>query len=214
MICPVLCLTLICASVLVTAILPGFASDELSKGKRESRENNKLQQFPTHLHGNMRTVAGLLLVFAAAVPVAMVAYVVFGGHVVDMIIFAVSYLLVMGCIGATIPFTPRLITVDDHGVTVRFWMHTVHIPFSVIREVRVGDPVELRHSFRSCGVSGLASYYGNFSNKALGSYDAYLNRIDRFVVLRRNPGNHAIVISADDPEGLAASISEHIGTNT
>ncbi|MGJ7030306.1 PH domain-containing protein [Niabella hirudinis] len=63
------------------------------------------------------------------------------------------------------------------------------------------DPKLLRWSWRIFGSGGMFGYYGNFSNRQLGTMKWFMTRKDK-VVLIETENHKKIVLSPDDPEAF------------
>ena len=81
-------------------------------------------------------------------------------------------------------------------------------PLDGLQGVEV-DPKATAWSIKVFGNDGLGSITGRFSNKRLGSYQAFVTDRERTVVLRW-PGR-CIVVSPDRPEEFAAEVRRRAG---
>ncbi|SDD14641.1 PH domain-containing protein [Niabella drilacis] len=76
-----------------------------------------------------------------------------------------------------------------------------HILLTTLRSAVVIDPKLLRWSWRIFGSGGMFGYYGNFSNRQLGTMKWFMTRKDTAVLIETEQ-HKKIVISPDDPEGF------------
>ena len=102
-----------------------------------------------------------------------------------------------------VPFIIRGYAVSD-GVLVikRLGWNTV-FPLAGLQSVEI-NPHAMRSSVRLFGNGGLFSFTGLYCSKALGNYRAFVNDMDKTVVLRFP--KRMIVVSPADPEGFVEAV--------
>lgn len=106
-----------------------------------------------------------------------------------------------------LPFIIRGYAITQDGILIkRLWWNTV-LPFSEIRSAEV-EPLALSTSFRTCGNGGLFSFTGYYWNKQLGHFHAYVTDLNRTVVVHMK--NRTAVLSPDDPEAFARSVTSRL----
>jgi len=112
-------------------------------------------------------------------------------------------LTIMAC---CLVFIVRGYAIRGENLHIRrlFWM-TV-IPLAGLAWAR-HDPSALRRSLRLFGNGGLYSFTGIFRNKELGTYRAYVNDLQRAVVLKLR--DRTVVISPDRPDEFVAAVTRH-----
>lgn len=87
--------------------------------------------------------------------------------------------VLLGCL----PFVIRGYIITDEGILIRrLWWNTV-LPKEDIISVEVA-PNAMSKSLRTCGNGGLFSFTGFYWSKQLGHYKAYVNDLNRTVVVR------------------------------
>ena len=112
--------------------------------------------------------------------------------------------VLVGCL----PFVIRGYIVTDEGILIRrLWWNTV-LPKADIISVEV-VPGAMKKSLRTCGNGGLFSFTGFYWSKQIGHYKAYVNDLNRTVVVRMK--KRPAVLSPDDPEAFARAVSALIG---
>ena len=65
-------------------------------------------------------------------------------------------------------------------------------------------PLDMKGSIRLCGNGGIFSFTGLYRSRALGRYRAFVNDLNRTVVLRF--ANRTAVVSPDDPHVFAEAV--------
>lgn len=115
--------------------------------------------------------------------------------------------VLLGCL----PFVIRGYVVTDEGILIRrLWWNTV-LPKADIISVEV-VPNAMRKSLRTCGNGGLFSFTGFYWSKQLGHYKAYVNDLNRTVVVRTK--KRTAVLSPDDPEAFAQAVRALIASRS
>lgn len=106
-----------------------------------------------------------------------------------------------------LPFIIRGYVLTNDGILIkRLWWNTV-LPFEDVRSVEV-EPLALSHSFRTCGNGGLYSFSGYYWSNQHGHFRAYVTDLNRTVIVHMK--NHTAVISPDNPEAFARSVTSHL----
>jgi Bacterial PH domain len=107
--------------------------------------------------------------------------------------------VLLGCL----PFIIRGYVVTAEGILIRrLWWNTVLPKADIIAVEAV--PNAMRRSLRTCGNGGLFSFTGFYWNKQIGHYKAYVNDLNRTVVVRMK--KRPTVLSPDDPEAFAQAV--------
>ena len=107
--------------------------------------------------------------------------------------------ILLGCL----PFVIRGYIVTEEGILIRrLWWNTV-LPKADIISVEV-VPHAMRKSLRTCGNGGLFSFTGFYWSKQIGHYKAYVNDLNRTVVVRMK--KRPAVLSPDDPDAFAQAV--------
>jgi hypothetical protein len=106
---------------------------------------------------------------------------------------------------ATVPFIVRGYTIHEGGLRVHRLFWDTRISWMGLKAVEV-NPDAMRGSLRLLGNGGGFVFVGWFRNRELGLYRAYVNDLNRAVVLRF-PGQ-TIVVSPDDPAAFAAAVTK------
>lgn len=102
-----------------------------------------------------------------------------------------------------LPFVIRGYVVTDEGILIkRLWWNTV-LPCDTIVSAEV-VPNAMRKSIRTCGNGGLFSFTGFYWSKQLGHYKAYVNDLNRTVVVRTK--KRTAVVSPDDPDAFVEAV--------
>jgi Bacterial PH domain len=102
-----------------------------------------------------------------------------------------------------LPFVIRGYIVTAEGILIRrLWWNTV-LPTADIISVEV-VPKAMSKSLRTCGNGGLFSFTGFYWSKQLGHYKAYVNDLNRTVVVRMK--KRPAILSPDDPEAFAQAV--------
>lgn len=105
----------------------------------------------------------------------------------------------LGCL----PFVIRGYIVTAEGILVRrLWWNTV-LPKADVISVEV-VPKAMNRSLRTFGNGGLFSFTGFYWSKQLGHYKAYVNDLNRTVVVRMK--KRPAMLSPDDPEAFAQAV--------
>ena len=108
--------------------------------------------------------------------------------------------VLLGCL----PFVIRGYIITDEGILIRrLWWDTV-LPKKNIISVEV-VPNAMSKSLRTCGNGGLFSFTGFYWNKQIGHYRAYVNDLNRTVVVRTK--KRTAVLSPDDPQAFADAVN-------
>lgn len=103
-----------------------------------------------------------------------------------------------------LPFVIRGYVVTDEGILIRrLWWNTA-LPRDTLVSAEV-VPNAMSKSLRTCGNGGLFSFTGFYWNKQIGHYKAYVNDLNRTVVVRTK--KRTAVLSPDDPQAFAASVN-------
>lgn len=108
--------------------------------------------------------------------------------------------------GATL-FMVRGYVVADGELLVMRPLWRTRLPLAGLRAVEV-QPDAMRASVRTWGNGGLFSYTGRYRNRALGPYQAWVNDMNRTVVLRF--AERTLVVSPADPEAFAQEIRRQV----
>jgi hypothetical protein len=100
-------------------------------------------------------------------------------------------------------FVVRGYTLDRGQLVILRPGWCVRLPLRGLREA-VPDGGALCGSLRLCGNGGLFSITGWYWNRRLGRYRAFVNDVNRVVVLRWP--DRVVVVSPDDPERFARAV--------
>lgn len=98
-----------------------------------------------------------------------------------------------------VPFMVRGYAVEEGVLKIRRPGWQTRIPLAGLQSVEV-VPNALRGALRLFGNGGLFSITGLYRTRQLGNFRAFVNDLNRTVVLRF-PGR-TVVVSPDDPEGF------------
>jgi len=101
-------------------------------------------------------------------------------------------------------FAPLGYAVGPRAVTVIRFASNVDVPLEDITEV---EAVQLKGVIRVFGNGGAFGFWGTFSSKAFGTFQAYVTRSDNFVALKRRSGR-PIVLSPDSPIDLVRAVQD------
>lgn len=108
--------------------------------------------------------------------------------------------ILLGCL----PFVVRGYVVTNEGILIRrLWWNTV-LPKADIVSVEV-VPNAMSKGLRTCGNGGLFSFTGFYWSKKLGHYKAYVNDLNRTVVVRMK--KRSAVLSPDDPQAFVDAVN-------
>jgi len=104
---------------------------------------------------------------------------------------------------ACLPFVIRGYIITDDAILIRrlFWSTRYERVFLKSAEVL---PNAMKGSIRTCGNGGAYSFTGWYWSRRLGAYRAFVNDLNRTVVLRFSM--RTIVISPDDPQDFVAAL--------
>lgn len=103
-----------------------------------------------------------------------------------------------------VPFVIRSYTITHEGILIRrLWWNTV-LPRDTLVSAEV-VPNAMSKSLRTCGNGGLFSFTGFYWSKQIGHYKAYVNDLNRTVVVRTK--KRTAVLSPDDPQAFAAAVN-------
>jgi hypothetical protein len=141
---------------------------------------------------------GMLLTAISAGVVALFIGLVAAGNARGSVMVVFPLLLLLA-----LPFAIRGYAVSE-GVLVikRLGWETV-FPLVDLQSVEI-NPHAMRSSIRLFGNGGLFSFTGLYRSKALGKYRAFVNDMDKTVVLRFP--ERTIVVSPGDPEGFVEAV--------
>lgn len=104
-------------------------------------------------------------------------------------------------------FTVRGYQMIPNTLLVQRLIWQTKIDLTDLKSVEI-DPAAIKGSIRTFGNGGLFSFSGNFRNKHLGSYRAYLTDHSRSVVL--NFSDHKIVISPENPQEFDRQLKQFV----
>ena len=108
--------------------------------------------------------------------------------------------VLLGCL----PFVIRGYVITDEGILIRrLWWNTVLPRDSLVSAEVV--PNAMSRSLRTCGNGGLFSFTGFYWNKQIGHYKAYVNDLNRTVVVRTK--KRTAVLSPDDPQAFVDAVN-------
>lgn len=116
-------------------------------------------------------------------------------------------LLPLLILAAATLFMVRGYVVADGELLVMRPLWRTRLPLAGLRAVEV-QPDAMRASVRTWGNGGLFSYTGRYRNRALGPYQAWVNDMNRTVVLRF--AERTLVVSPADPEAFAQEIRRQV----
>lgn len=103
-----------------------------------------------------------------------------------------------------LPFVIRGYVVTNEGILIRrLWWNTV-LPRDTLVSAEVA-PNAMSKSIRTCGNGGLFSFTGFYWNKQIGHYKAYVNDLNRTVVVRTK--KRTAVLSPDDPKAFVDAVN-------
>ena len=102
-----------------------------------------------------------------------------------------------------VPFIVRGYVVENGSLVIRRMGWSTRFPLDDLESVEI-DPHAMRGSIRVFGNGGLFSFTGLYRNRKLGNYRAFVNDLNRMVVLRF--AKRTIVVSPNDPDGFAEAI--------
>ena len=102
-----------------------------------------------------------------------------------------------------LPFMVRGYGVSGNELIIKRLGWTTRFPLDDFQSLEV-DPDAMKRTIRLCGNGGLFSFTGLYRNKKLGNYRAFVNDLNRMVVLRF--AKHTIVISPDDPAAFVEKV--------
>lgn len=169
----------------------------------------------THLHFKAPWGRTLLItsIFTTFITLGSAALLVIGRPlprfislpVVDSLWLVITAVLLIP-LGA-LPFIIRGYTLTKDGILIRRLCWNTVLPYAEMRSVEV-EPLALSHSFRTCGNGGLYSFTGFYWSRQLGHFRAYVTDLNRTVVVRMQ--SRTAVLSPDDPEAFARTVSTHI----
>lgn len=111
-----------------------------------------------------------------------------------------------------VPFMVRGYVVEGNILQVQRLLWTTPIPLKDLQSAEA-VPNALRGSIRLFGNGGIFSFTGWFRSKALGKFRAFVNDLNRTVVLRFP--DRTMVVSPDDPAAFVQTANSTIekGTN-
>ena len=119
-------------------------------------------------------------------------------------LFPVTSFALLAILLFCVPFVIRGYIVTGEGILIRrLWWNTV-LPRDTLISAEV-VPKAMSRSLRTCGNGGLFSFTGFYWNKQIGHYKAYVNDLNRTVVVRTK--KRAAVLSPDDPQAFAAVVN-------
>jgi hypothetical protein len=104
---------------------------------------------------------------------------------------------------AALPFMVRGYAVADGKLIIKRPGRETTFPLDNLQSVEA-VPNAMKGAIRLFGNGGLFSFTGLYRNKALGSFRAFVNDLNRTVVLRFP--ERTLVVSPDDPEGFVERI--------
>ncbi|VGO21707.1 PH domain-containing protein [Pontiella sulfatireligans] len=102
-----------------------------------------------------------------------------------------------------LPFIIRGYKVSDGVLIIKRLGWETRFPLDSLRSVAV-VPNALRGSIRLCGNGGLFVFAGLYRNKALGKFRAFVNDLNKTVVLCF--AERTIVVSPDDPVAFVQAV--------
>lgn len=105
---------------------------------------------------------------------------------------------------------PRFIHVSPHSVEIHCMMELVKIPIHDIREIRVMEPSEMRHSMPVFGIYGLLGYYGYYYN--LDEYKLFkiYGSQWRGFVLIEDIYEEQVVVTCANPEEFIEAVKQYM----
>lgn len=101
---------------------------------------------------------------------------------------------------------PRGYGVRDGALHVERLMGDVVVPVDAIASATPVRMEELGRLLRTFGSGGAHGYFGRFRSSTLGPLNFQATRRDRLVLVTRNDGAPALVLSPDDPDALLAAL--------
>lgn len=116
-------------------------------------------------------------------------------------------LLPLLILAAATLFMVRGYVVADGELRIMRPLWQTRLPLTGLRAVEV-QPDAMRASVRTWGNGGLFSYTGRYRNRALGPYQAWVNDMNRTVVLRF--AERTLVVSPADPEAFTQEIRRQV----
>jgi hypothetical protein len=152
-----------------------------------------------------RLLLGLTLL-VLALPVGLAAFSLSSGR---------SVLLAAGLLTALVApvwlwMRPRRLVVDEHALTIAFPLRAIVVPRTAIAAARVLDRVGLRSELGRAmrvGVGGLFGGFGLLRTQKRGWMRFYITRTDRLVFVDVKAGGRCYLLSAANPDALAAALS-------
>lgn len=102
-----------------------------------------------------------------------------------------------------VPFIVRGYAVEHGNLVIRRVGWSTRFPLEGLQSVEA-DSHAMKGSIRLFGNGGLFSFTGLYRNKKLGNYRAFVNDLNRLIVLRF--AKRTIVVSPNDPDGFAEKV--------
>lgn len=120
------------------------------------------------------------------------------------LMWPVSAFGILAVMLGALPFVVRSYTVTAEGILIhRLWWNTA-LPLADILSAEV-MPSVMSKSIRTFGNGGMFSFNGFYWNKRLGNYKAYVNDLNRTVVVRTK--KRTAVLSPDDPQAFVDAVN-------
>lgn len=102
---------------------------------------------------------------------------------------------------------PRGYDVRDGALHVQRLAGDIVVPAGAIASATPVTLQDLGRLLRTFGSGGAHGYFGRFRSSTLGPLNLQAVRRDRLVLVTRNDGAPALVLSPDDPDALLAALA-------
>ena len=104
---------------------------------------------------------------------------------------------------AALPFMVRGYVVTSKELIIKRSGWSTRFSLAELRSVEI-NPEAMKGTIRLCGNGGLFSFTGLYRNKELGNFRAFVNDLNRMVVLHFE--KRVLVISPDDPSAFLEAL--------